>query len=127
VNWPDYVVLAERLVGESHEASKRSAVSRAYYGALNVCGGWLETNVAPIDRHRMHSQVWGFFETAGNASTRAGREFKLIADRGKELRVLRNRADYGDSFPDLDHHANEAVQAAKQILALLPGLELADN
>jgi hypothetical protein len=127
VSWPDdYVVLAGRLAGERHEAAKRSAVSRAYYGALNVCRGWLETNVAPIDRHRVHTQVWGFFETAGHPSTRDGKEFTHIADLGKKLRVLRNRADYGDSFPDLDHHANEAVQAARQILALLPELELAD-
>jgi hypothetical protein len=123
VNWPDYVVLAERLVGERDEASKRSAVSRAYYGALNVCRSWLETNVAPIDRHRMHGQVWGFFETAGYASTRTSREWELVADLGKRLRVLRNRADYAGNFPNLDHHATEAVHAAKQIL---PELELAD-
>jgi hypothetical protein len=126
VNWADYVVLAERLLGERHEASKRSAVSRAYYGALNVSRRWLEANVAPIDRHRMHAQVWELFETAGHASTGARKEFRYIGDLGKKLRVLRNRADYGDKFPDLDHHATEAVHAAKQILALLPELELAD-
>jgi len=126
VNWPDKVALAERLVGERHEASKRSAVNCAYYGALNVCRGWLEANVAPIDRHQIHTQVWGFFETAGYASTRTSGEWELVADLGKKLRVLRNRADYEDHFPDLDHHAAEAVYAAKQILALLPELELAD-
>lgn len=127
MNWLDYVVLAERLLGERHEASQRSAVSRAYYGALNVSRGWLETNVAPVDRHRVHGQVWGHFAAAaGHASTRTGREWELVADLGKKLRRLRNRADYAGSFPDLDHHATEAVHAAKQILALLPELELAD-
>jgi hypothetical protein len=126
VNWPDYVVLAERLVGERQEASQRSTVSRAYYGALNVSRGWLETNVSPINSHRVHAQVWGLFETAGPASTRTSREWKLVADLGKMLRVLRNRADYEGNFLDLDHHATEAVHAAKQILALLPELEFAD-
>lgn len=126
MNWPDYIVLAERLVGEGREASQRSGVSRAYYGALNVSRGWLETNVAPIDRHRVHPQVWGFFEAAGQASTRTGREWELVADLGKKLRALRNRADYQGNFPDLAHHATEAVHAAKQILALLQELELGD-
>jgi hypothetical protein len=119
VNWPDYVVLAEALVAERREASKRSAVSRAYYGALNTCKGWLETNVTPVNRHRIHREVWGAFEGAG-------KEWARIAELGHELRLLRNRADYGDSFPDLDRQAIEAVGAAKQILALLPELELAD-
>jgi len=126
VNWLEYIVLAERLVGEGHEASQRSGVSRAYYGALNVSRGWLETNVAPIDGHRVHTQVWGFFGEAGQASTRTGGEWELVADLGKKRRALRNRADYAGNFPDLDHHATEAVHAAKQILVLLPELELGD-
>jgi hypothetical protein len=126
VNWLDYVVFAERLVVERFEASKRSAVSRSYYGTLNVCRAWLESSGAPIDRHRMHAQVWGFFETAEHASTRTVREWKLVADLGRSLRALRNRADYDDSFPDLDQNAAEAVGLAKRILALLPELELAD-
>jgi hypothetical protein len=126
VNWPDYVVLAEGLARDHHEASQRSAVSRAYYGALNVCRAWLENSVAPVDRHRVHAQVWGFFEAGGHASTRAAKEWMLVADLGKKLRVLRNQADYEGHFPDLDHHATEAVLAAKQILALLPDLELRD-
>lgn len=123
MNWLDYVVLAERLVGECHEASQRSAVSRAYYGALNVSRGWLETNVAPINRHRVHTQVWGFFEIAGHASARTSKEWELVADLGKSLRALRNRADYENSFPDLEQNAAEAIGVARRILALLPGLE----
>lgn len=125
MNWLDYVVIAERLVVERLEASKRSAVSRSYYGTLNVCRRWLETNVAPIDKHRMHTQVWGFFEAAEHASTGTSREWELVADLGRSLRALRNRADYDDSFPDLDQNAAEAVGLAKRVLALLPELELA--
>lgn len=126
MNWREYVVIAERLVVERFEASKRSAVSRSYYGTLNVCRGWLEKNGAPIDRHRMHAQVWGLFESAELASTRTKRDWKLVADLGRSLRALRNRADYDDNFPELDQNAAEAVGLAKRILALLPELELAD-
>jgi hypothetical protein len=126
VIWPDYVVLAERLIGERSEASSRSGVSRAYYGALNICREWIEINVAPVNQHRVHNQVWGFFETAERASMGTSEEWELVAVLGRKLRQLRNRADYAGSFPDLDRHALEAVAAARQILALLPELELAD-
>jgi hypothetical protein len=126
VNWSDYVVLAEALVAERHEASQRSAVSRAYYGTLNACRLWLETNVAPINKHRIHAQVWGAFETGGRVSAGTEREWELIADLGSSLRALRNRADYGDSFPGLEHDAVEAVGTAKRILALLAKLEPVD-
>lgn len=128
MNWSDYVVLAEKLLAERFEASKRSAVSRSYYGTLNACRSWLETNGAPINKHRIHAEVWGTFETGGYISIQGGDgdDWKLIADLGNELRGLRNQADYDDSFPDLDHHAREAVRVAKRVLALLPELELAD-
>lgn len=127
MNWFDYIVLAERLVGERDEASKRTAVSRAYYGALNASRLWLDTNVAPIERHRVHAKVWGAFRTAGGyAPTRAGREWELVADLGDKLRVLRNRADYDDSFAGLEHDAVEAVGVAKRIVAILADLDLAD-
>lgn len=127
MNWADYIVLAEGLVGERHDASKRTAVSRAYYGALNLSRHWLEENVAPINKHRVHAEVWRAFRAAGgSASTRVGGEWELVADLGDALRALRNRADYDDSFPDLDQQAAEAVRAAKEVLALLARLEPAE-
>jgi hypothetical protein len=126
VKWAEYVTLAERLVAEHRDASQRCAVSCAYYGAFNVCRRWLEANDTAIDRHRAHGQVWGCFETAGLASTQTGDGSKLVADLGNSLRRRRNRADYDDSFPDLDQQAVKAVRTARQILALLPELELAD-
>lgn len=89
MNWSDYVVLGEALVAERHEASKRSAVSRAYYGALNASRCWLEANVAPINKHRVHAEVWRAFRAAGQGtSTRVGGELELVADLGSELRAL---------------------------------------
>jgi hypothetical protein len=35
MDWTSYISLAGDLVGQEAEASKRSAVSRAYYGAFN--------------------------------------------------------------------------------------------
>lgn len=126
MNWSDNVVIAETLVVEAHEASKRSAISRAYYGALNACRRWLETNVAPINKHRIHAEVWGTFENGGCASVQADSDRELIAGLGRRLRALRNRADYDDSFPGLEHEAAEAVVVARRILALLAKLEPAD-
>jgi hypothetical protein len=126
VNWLDYVVLAEGLVTQPLEASKRSGISRAYYGALNVCRRWLEANVAPIGKHRVHANVWGRFEAAGHASVRSSEDWEAVAELGNSLRILRNSADYEDAFPELDQNATEAIDIARQILAALPELELAD-
>jgi hypothetical protein len=126
VNWPDYVLLAEVLAAERLEASKRSAVSRAYYGTLNTCRVWLEANGAAINRHRVHAEVWGTFKATGCASTLSDGEPIVIAELGNKLRMLRNQADYQDSFPGLDDHAIGAVSAAKEVLAALATLERAD-
>ncbi|HEY0280828.1 MAG TPA: hypothetical protein VGC32_21390 [Solirubrobacterales bacterium] len=123
MNWLGYVVLAEGLVAQPFEASKRSGISRAYYGTLNVCRRWLEANVAPIGRHRVHAAVWGLFEAAGLASVRAREDWEAIAELGNSLRILRNSADYEDAFPELDRNATEAIGIARRILAALPELE----
>jgi hypothetical protein len=126
VIWDEYISLAESLAEDHFEASRRSAVSRAYYGAFNPARRWLEANVRPIENRAAHRQVWRTFKRPDHASEGTRVKWKLVGDLGETLRVLRNRADYADSFPDLDRHAAEAVGIAARILALLDQLEIAD-
>ncbi len=125
MNWSDFVVLAEGLAAHRFEASKRSAVSRAYYGAFNSCRRWLEVNDTSIDNGRAHQQVWATFRAAERATapTRAG--WQLVGDLGDSLRSLRNRVDYDDHVPGLDLRAPKAVATAARILRLLDELEVA--
>jgi len=125
VIWDDYVVLGEGLARHPFEASKRSAVSRAYYGAFNRCRRWLETNVTPIDNRSAHQQVWETFKIADRASENTRSRWSQVGLLGGSLRSLRNQVDYDDSVPGLERHAPEAVITAERILALLDELEVA--
>jgi hypothetical protein len=126
VIWPEYVVLAGDLAGRDSEASKRSAVSRAYYGAFNPARRWVEANVGPIENRSAHRQVWEAFKTPTRAGGGTRAKWEAVGELGEFLRRLRNRADYADDLPDLDRHAPDAVGTAVQILALLGELEVAD-
>ena len=124
--WSAYVGLAGGLAMSPFEAARRSAISRAYYGAFNPARRWLELNVKPIDNRRAHSQVWETFRKSVGASEETRRDWQLVGELGSELRLLRNQADYADLLPGLDRHAPLAVISAEQILALLAELKLAD-
>jgi hypothetical protein len=126
VIWPDYVVLADDLAGRDSEASKRSAISRAYYGAFNPARRWVEANVGPIDNRSAHRQVWGAFKTPTFAGGGTRAKWEAVGELGEFLRRLRNRADYADDLPDLDRHAPRAVAMAERLLGLLEELEIAD-
>lgn len=125
MTWEEYIVLADGLAGQGSEASKRSAVSRAYYGAFNTARRWLEANVRPVSDRAVHKQVWDAFSAPDLASEDTRDKWEYIGEIGEALRTLRNQADYDDYMPNLHLRAPEAVIRAAQILALLPELELA--
>jgi hypothetical protein len=124
--WGNFVVLAGGLAGYESEAVKRTAISRAYYGAFNLGRRWLEAHGMPIDNRRAHEQVWRTFRAAERATPDTRRQWQMVSHLGGALRELRNQADYADVVPRLDAQAADAVDAAKQIIALLDGLEVAD-
>jgi hypothetical protein len=124
--WIKYVVLAGELVSQESEASKRSGVSRAYYGAFNHARRWLEAHGTSIDDHRAHGQVWGSFRHADGATLTAEIRWQAIGELGGALRALRNLADYAEVVPGLDRRAVDAVAAAERIIALLDELEFVD-
>ena len=124
--WPDIRRTRRRSGGRGSEASQRSAVSRAYYGAFNPARRWLEANVGPIENRSAHRQVWGVFKSPTRAGGGTRAKWKAVGELGEYLRRLRNHADYVDDLADLDRHAPQAVATAGQILALLAELEVAD-
>lgn len=121
--WGSYVVLAGDLLGQESEAAKRSAVSRAYYGAFNAARRRLEAEGMTIDNHRAHEQVWRTFRVADRAVAETAGKWQMVADLGSSLRGLRNLADYAENVPALDRRANWAVTIAGRLLTLLDELE----
>jgi uncharacterized protein (UPF0332 family) len=124
MEWTSYISLAGDLVGQGSEASKRSAVSRAYYGAFNHARLWLRTRGHRIDDHRAHEMVWRSFRDAERATLATERYWQTVGELGGVLRQLRNQADYVDEVPELDRRAIDAVSFATRIISLLDRLEL---
>lgn len=125
MNWRQYVVLARGLARQPFEATRRSAVSRAYYGAFNSCRRWLEVNVTPIENRGAHEQVWMTFKLADRASADTLAKWQLLGNLGDALHLLRNQVDYEDRVPDLETRVDAAVGTAERILGLLTELEVA--
>jgi hypothetical protein len=126
MNWNDYIALGSALAGSDVEASDRSAISRAYYGAFNLSRRWLEWNVAPVHNRGAHERVWKTFINAAPANAATRPQWERVGDLGNSLRTLRNQADYADEVSALGREALAAVQIAEQIVRLLGELELAD-
>jgi hypothetical protein len=124
--WDDYLLLAGDLVGQEIEASKRSGVSRAYYGAFNLARRRLEAHGVPIDNHRAHDRVWRTFKAAEHATPGTRTKWQMVGLSGAELLGLRNQADYADAVPRLDQQAVDAVASARRIALLLDELEFTD-
>ncbi len=121
--WGSLVAFAGFLVGQDSEAAKRSAASRAYYGAFNEARRRLEGNGIAIANHRAHDLVWRTFRDADRATPETDERWQMVGALGGTLRVLRIQADYADVVPGLDREAADAVAVARRILALLDELE----
>jgi uncharacterized protein (UPF0332 family) len=122
--WAGYVTLAANLVEYEFESARRSAISRAYYGAFNSARRWLEANGISIPDHRSHQEVWRTFRLAERAANGTKEKWQTVGELGGQLRPLRNQADYVDAVPGLDESAARAVDAAERILSLLDELEI---
>jgi uncharacterized protein (UPF0332 family) len=127
MNWDEYVDLARDLVWRDSEASRRSAVSRAYYGAFNRARRWLGVKGLTIENHRAHDGVWRAFRDAEPATLETSGKWQEVGELGGGLRGLRNQADYADSVPRLDRQAVAAVNTATRIIDLLDELEFVDD
>ena len=123
MNWRHYLALARGLAGQRFEASQRSAVSRAYYGAFNPARRWLEANVGPVGNRATHKRVWDAFSAPALATEDTRVKWEVVGEIGELLRGLRNQADYDEEMPDLARRAPEAVVRARRILTLLDELE----
>lgn len=101
MDFRDFLIVAEQLARGDLEAQWRSAVSRAYYAAFHVAGGFLRDLGFAVPRSdRAHAFLWLRLSNCGDAGMLdAGR---LLQD----MRNLRNRADYDErqSISQADAH-----------------------
>jgi hypothetical protein len=115
--WRDYITLADDLLRMETQASMRSAISRAYYGAYHH---WLTYARSVTDgpfvapSHNAHQELIKWFKQRPNAGEVA------IGDALQDLRRARNAADYELNAQFDFPYAKLTVANCRKCVALLP-------
>ncbi len=117
-SWSDFLSLARQLGLGTDEASKRTAVSRAYYAAFGVARGWLvnQANVHVPSTGKAHDIVWDEFERRGD------RESVSIAHNGRRLKDKRRKADYEKHVSNFGSLVQPALFEARQVITTIETL-----
>ena len=117
-DWNDYLTLAEQLAIGADEASKRTAISRAYYFVFNLAFARAEWTAGPFPRvQSFHSWCWGKYRATPDLAC------QQLANDGERMKRRRVKADYksGD-IPRLDDQVQRMLQEAQQFRADLAAL-----
>lgn len=111
--WPQYLGHANELAQRPEEGMQRLAIHAAYYSAYNVARIYVEyvLKIASPKVGDTHAFVW---DSIAKPNSTIGR-------LGRNLRNIRNNADYDDPFPGkLPLQVQNALKWAAEIIAALP-------
>jgi len=118
-DWIDYYNLARNLAGRADEASRRSAISRAYYYVYHLALARAVSNGFQIRAGEgSHSQLWRNYSGSPDFDCK---RLAIIANRLKEKR---ERADYEKSYPRVDEEVDELINDAQKFANTLGTLPL---
>ena len=117
-DWNNYLILAEELAIRTDEASKRTAISRAYYCAFNLAFTRAVRTAGPhLKNERYHSWCWSKYEGTPDGSCR---QLGIDGSRMHRRRVI---ADYeAADIPRLDDQVRRMLEEARQFQADLAAL-----
>ena len=110
-----FLTLAKKLMETQDDAAaQRTVISRSYYSAF-----LLTRRKLGLERsaHGNHADVWKALAGLGGANC------LLQASHGQNLRLLRNKADYGNTINRLADEAKKALRTAEQIIQGIAGVE----
>ncbi len=109
-DWNEYLTLAQFLATRLDEASKRSAISRAYYFAFNIAFARAETTAGRrLPWENYHSWCWDKYKNTRDPSCS---QLGIDGDRMKRRRV---KADYkAADIPRLDDEVRRMLAEAEQ-------------
>lgn len=113
--WGEYLTLALRLANEPDEASRRSAISRAYYACYGIAASYALSRGFP---HSVvtHDRVWEWYLRLDDPS--GGR----INELGKRIKDRRVVADYRANDDRIATQARAVCGWTDELLALLRAL-----
>ncbi|PSB38064.1 DNA-binding protein [filamentous cyanobacterium Phorm 46] len=121
-DWSEYFNLAQELAGTSEEAKLRSALSRAYYSVFCLARNYLRdiqqdprlsrNKTYDINDHQYVAEEFIHNQSKSQTMTDIGRDLT-------RLRKMRNKADYEDTFYNLQREARTALMLAQNIISAL--------
>lgn len=116
--WNDFLSLAQQLARSAEEASKRTAISRAYYCVFNLAFARAESvGCRYLPGEGYHRWCWRKYSDTPDSSCR-----KLGLD-GNRMLARRVRADYkAGEIPRLDDTVHRMLTDAQQFLTALAAL-----
>jgi uncharacterized protein (UPF0332 family) len=113
-DWTGYSALANELAARADEASRRSAISRAYYYVYHLALARAAGNGFEITAgEASHKQLWRNYSDSPEPNCRK------LAEIAKRLKEKRERADYNTFYPRIDDEINELMNAAQDFAARL--------
>ena len=117
-DWNNYLTLAEQLATRPDEASKRTAISRAYYCVFNLAFARAESTAGRHPtREPFHSWCWSKYERTPDGFCK---QLGLDGSRMAERRV---RADYkAADIHRLDDQVRRMLEDARQFQTDLAAL-----
>lgn len=117
-DWNEYLVLARKLATAGDEASKRSAISRAYYSIFNAAFARAELTAGRFPGgETSHKWCWDRYDRTPDAACRA------LGIDGTRMKRWRVRADYKASdIPRLDEEVRRILAKAQQFRTSLDAL-----
>ena len=122
----EFIETAERLLVEpSKEADRRSAVSRAYYGALHASRDSVPHSFAPtvaeLSRGETHKAVIDSLARWGKAAAPGRTDAQRAARNLAVLKKARKDADYEIADPVNSRNVASCVGDSRKILKLVRG------
>jgi len=120
-DWNNYIALAKTLNAMANDSAKRSAVSRAYYGAFHRASDVLRSNgvqTFPRDQRKSHAKIWNVYKESAKKNCRR------IGAQGGRLLNDRHDADY-DSGRNFD--AAEVTTFIADVEALVAAVAVPAN
>ena len=117
-DWNNFLVLAEELARRADEASKRTAISRAYYCVFNLAFARAEWSAGPFPgAESFHNWCWGKYEATPDLGC------QQLGHDGQRMKRRRVKADYKSAdIPRLDDEVQRMLQEAHQFRVDLAAL-----
>lgn len=117
-DWKEYLTLAQELSARADEASKRTAISRAYYFAYHLALSRAEKNRCVFNRLApAHKQCWEKYQASSDSSC------ATVGIMGDRLKRSRAKADYNPLFPGIDYQLKMVLIWTKDIQSRIAALD----